>query len=119
MSAFYRFLRPLLLVFLASFASLACSKSTDKIAWADLPREAQETIALIEAGGPFPYSRDGIVFQNRERLLPWQKRGYYREYTVKTPYSRTRGARRIISGAEREYYYTADHYNSFQRVTLP
>lgn len=86
----------------------------------DLPPEAQQTIALIRQGGPFPYEKDGAVFGNYERVLPQQKRGYYREFTVKTPRARNRGARRIIAGGEqarpREYYYTADHYRSFKRV---
>ncbi len=83
---------------------------------AGLPPEAHETLALIKRGGPFPYSRDGIVFQNRENLLPAKSRGYYREYTVPTPGVKTRGARRIISGQGGEYYYTPDHYRSFLRI---
>ena len=81
-----------------------------------LPPEARETLALIRKGGPFPYAKDGAVFGNREGALPAQKRGYYREYTVKTPHVRTRGARRIIWGAGGEYYYTDDHYNHFWRI---
>jgi ribonuclease T1 len=81
-----------------------------------LPGEARETIALIRKGGPFPYAKDGIVFGNREAILPRQKRGYYREYTVKTPHERTRGARRIIWGKGGEFYYTDDHYSHFRRV---
>ncbi|RPH44029.1 MAG: ribonuclease [Burkholderiales bacterium] len=85
-----------------------------------LPREARETLALIRAGGPFPYSKDGTVFGNRERLLPRQPRGYYTEYTVKTPGSRDRGARRIVAGGDArvsgEYWYTDDHYRSFRRI---
>lgn len=86
------------------------------IAYARLPREAQETIGLIDAGGPFPYSQDGTTFGNRERLLPLQPQGYYREYTVITPGSRDRGARRIVAGRGGELYYTDDHYDSFRRV---
>lgn len=82
----------------------------------ELPREARETIALIRHGGPFPYAKDGVVFSNREGALPKKHRGYYREYTVKTPHVRTRGARRIIWGAGGEYYYTDDHYNHFWRI---
>jgi len=82
-----------------------------------LPAEARETLALIREGGPFPYAKDGSIFGNRERLLPPQKRGFYREYTVPTPGSRDRGARRIIAGGSREYYWTADHYRSFQRIS--
>jgi ribonuclease T1 len=82
----------------------------------ELPREARETLALIRQGGPFPYRRDGIVFGNRERRLPVQSNGYYREYTVPTPGARDRGARRIIAGGSGEYYYTGDHYNTFRRI---
>ena len=81
-----------------------------------LPREARRTIALIEAGGPFPYRQDGATFGNRERLLPAQPAGYYREYTVPTPGSRDRGARRLVLGDSGELYYTADHYRSFTRI---
>jgi ribonuclease T1 len=81
-----------------------------------LPPEAQETIARIEAGGPFPYKQDGRVFHNREGLLPQAQRGYYREYTVRTPGARDRGARRIVAGREGEYSYTEDHYRSFRRI---
>jgi ribonuclease T1 len=85
-----------------------------------LPREARETLALIRGGGPFPYDKDGTVFGNRERLLPRQPRGYYTEYTVKTPGSRDRGARRIVAGGDArtsgEYWYTDDHYRSFRRI---
>jgi ribonuclease T1 len=82
----------------------------------ELPREARETLALIKQGGPFPYKRDGVVFGNRERHLPAQPSGYYREYTVPTPGARDRGARRIIAGTPGEYYYTEDHYNTFRRI---
>lgn len=82
----------------------------------DLPREAQQTIRLIDKGGPFPYSRDGIEFQNRERILPRKQRGYYSEYTVITPGSNDRGARRIVAGENGELYYTDDHYDSFKEV---
>lgn len=83
---------------------------------AELPRQARETIALIDAGGPFPFDRDGITFQNRESLLPRKPKGYYREYTVITPGSSDRGARRIIAGKGGELYYTDDHYDSFREV---
>jgi ribonuclease T1 len=83
---------------------------------AQLPVEARETIALIEKGGPYPYAKDGAVFGNREGVLPHAKRGYYREYTVKTPGVRTRGARRIVAGNGGELYYSDDHYNHFRRV---
>ncbi|MBJ6982022.1 ribonuclease domain-containing protein [Luteimonas sp. MC1572] len=85
-------------------------------AHAFLPPEAFDTLALIDRGGPFPHRQDGGVFQNRERLLPQQPRGHYREYTVATPGARDRGARRIVTGGDppREWYYTADHYGSFR-----
>ena len=82
----------------------------------ELPAEARETLALIQAGGPFPYARDGVVFGNREGLLPKQPRGYYREYTVRTPGARDRGPRRIVAGKRGEYYYTEDHYRTFRRI---
>ena len=81
-----------------------------------LPAEALATLELIRKGGPYPYAKDGAVFGNREGILPKQKRGYYREYTVKTPGQRTRGARRIVAGKPGEYYYTEDHYNHFSRI---
>lgn len=84
---------------------------------AGLPAEAITTIGLIERGGPFPYARDGIVFMNREGLLPQHPRGYWHEYTVPTPGESDRGARRIIHGAGGELYYSGDHYASFHRVT--
>lgn len=87
-----------------------------QIAVAELPAEARETLALIRQGGPFPYERDGAVFGNFERRLPQRERGYYREYTVKTPGVKSRGARRIVMGKGGEAYYTADHYQSFRRV---
>jgi len=87
-----------------------------EIAAAQLPSEARATLALIRKGGPFPYAKDGSAFGNREAVLPRQKRGYYREYTVKTPGSRTRGARRIVKGGGGELFYTDDHYNSFRRI---
>ena len=86
------------------------------IAVRGLPIEARATLELIKAGGPFPYAQDGRVFSNREKLLPLQKRGYYREYTVRTPGVRHRGARRIVAGSGGEYYYTEDHYSSFKRI---
>jgi ribonuclease T1 len=85
-----------------------------------LPKEAIATLRLIERGGPYPYRQDDGVFQNRERKLPMQPRGYYREYTVKTPGSRDRGARRVVAGGQPpvEFFYTDDHYRSFRRFTL-
>jgi ribonuclease T1 len=82
-----------------------------------LPIEAQRTVALIDRGGPFPYAKDGATFGNRERLLPVQRTGYYREYTVPTPGSDDRGARRVIAGdGGRQLFYTGDHYASFVRI---
>ncbi|BBU28371.1 hypothetical protein BTHE68_21050 [Burkholderia sp. THE68] len=87
---------------------------------AQLPRQAVATLRLIEAGGPFPFEKDGVVFGNRERLLPRHARGYYHEYTVPTPRARDRGARRIVCGGPRKQigdcYYTDDHYASFKRI---
>ncbi|MEN1942031.1 ribonuclease domain-containing protein [Luteimonas sp. MJ174] len=85
-------------------------------ALAFLPAEAHATLALIDRGGPYPHRQDGGVFQNRERLLPQRPHGHYREYTVDTPGSRDRGARRIVTGGDppMEWHYTADHYRSFR-----
>src|SRR5260221_14054442 len=83
---------------------------------ADLPREARETLTLIRQGGPFPFARDGAIFSNREGRLPRAARCTYREYTVKTPGSRDRGARRIIAAGSDQFWYTADHYRSFRRI---
>ena len=92
----------------------------DDIAAGNLPQEARQTLDLIKQGGPYPYAKDGVVFGNYEGVLPKQKRGYYHEFTVKTPKARNRGARRIISGGNPqtsgEYYYTKDHYQTFQRI---
>lgn len=86
------------------------------IAVAELPAEAHDTLRAIKQGGPFAHQRDGVVFRNFERILPKQPRGYYREYTVKTPGARNRGARRIVCGEPVECYYTADHYQTFKRI---
>ncbi len=87
---------------------------------AELPTQGQQTFERIHQGGPFAYEKDGVVFGNRERLLPSEKRGYYREYTVKTSGSRDRGTRRIVCGgapkAPDACFYTADHYASFRRI---
>jgi ribonuclease T1 len=86
----------------------------------DLPVEAQKTLVLIKQGGPFPYAKDGVVFGNYEGILPKRKRGYYHEFTVKTPRARNRGARRIVAGGDPitsgEYYYTDNHYVTFMRI---
>jgi ribonuclease T1 len=85
-----------------------------------LPAQGIETYQRILQGGPFPYEKDGVVFGNREHQLPATKRGYYREYTVKTPGSRDRGARRMVCGGPAKTpdtcYYTADHYASFRKI---
>jgi ribonuclease T1 len=88
------------------------------IAAADLPKEGRETLALIHKGGPYPYSRDGVVFSNREGILPKKPRGTYREYTVKTPGSRDRGARRIVCAGKQQSpcYYSGDHYATFKII---
>jgi ribonuclease T1 len=82
----------------------------------ELPPEGVETLQLIEDGGPFPYSKDGSTFQNREGILPKQPSGFYQEYTVETPGSDDRGARRIIGGDDGSRFYTDDHYASFREV---
>jgi ribonuclease T1 len=87
----------------------------------DLPIQGQRTYRLILQGGPFAHGKDGVVFGNRERLLPLARRGYYREYTVGTPGARNRGARRIVCGGFRPVapdacWYTSDHYASFMRI---
>ena len=97
------------------------ASTTAVVSLAELPPEAVKTHRLILSGGPFPYSKDGSVFGNRERLLPAHPRGFYREYTVKTPGARNRGARRIVCGgkqpaAPEACYYPADHYASFRRI---
>ncbi len=98
----------------------AKESSSATVALTDLPVQGQQTYALILRGGPFEFEKDGVVFGNRERLLPNHKRGYYREYTVKTPGSRNRGQRRIVCGGVPRTpdtcYYTADHYASFRKI---
>jgi len=111
----------LLVAFCLSWSAFARGPAPlDLVRIGDLPPEARTTLAQIKQGGPFPYAKDGAVFGNYEGLLPKRKRGYYREFTVKTPGSRNRGARRIVSGGEPaasgEYYYTEDHYATFKRI---
>jgi len=108
-----RFL-PGLLLFLASGAF--AFSPVGEIQAKDLPKEGLATVAQIRKGGPFPYPRDGITFANREKLLPARERGWYREYTVRTPGERTRGARRIVAGRDGTLYYSDDHYRSFRRI---
>jgi len=103
-----------LLAFLFSFSAFCFSEG--EIDKKQLPREAVESIALIRKGGPYPHERDGAVFSNREKRLPARERGWYREYTVRTPGERTRGARRIVAGRDGTLYYTDDHYRSFKRI---
>ncbi|MFE5829610.1 ribonuclease domain-containing protein [Streptomyces sp. NPDC056488] len=101
----------------APVSARAAVAAVGEICYSALPSQAHTTLGLIDAGGPFPYSQDGSVFQNREGILPARTSGYYHEYTVKTPGSTTRGARRIVTGnATREDYYTADHYASFDLI---
>ena len=100
----------------AAQAQRVAPGDSTSVAVAELPREARATVALIRKGGPFPFPRDGIVFANRERQLPSQKRGYYHEYTVPTPGERSRGARRIVAGNGGELWYSDDHYAHFRRV---
>lgn len=110
------------LFLLAAFFSVAVQARgvLGEVPVGQLPPEARQTLALIKSEGPFPYAKDGVVFGNYERILPKRKRGYYREYTVKTPGARNRGARRIIAGGQPqisgEYYYTTDHYETFRRI---
>ena len=101
-------------------AAARSTSTTAEIGVAELPAEARDVLARIHAGGPFRYERDGVVFGNRERLLPERKRGYYHEYTVATPGAKNRGALRIVCGgpktAPEACWYTADHYQSFARI---
>jgi len=115
----------LLWVFWASALALQAKTMPEAangtVAMQQLPREGQETYQLIHQGGPFPFEKDGVVFGNRERILPQQARGYYHEYTVKTPGERTRGARRIVCGGLEvqkpvNCYYSDDHYSTFREI---
>ena len=122
-------LRPAVRLLLAAAVACGCATAalartaTDAlpdVAASALPKEAREVLVLIRAGGPFPHERDGVAFGNRERLLPIKPKGYYREYTVRTPGVRTRGARRIVCGGPPATpdacYYTPDHYRSYSRI---
>ena len=111
-------MRALLFLLLGCLCGLAQAQSISR---ADLPPQGRETLALIAQGGPFPHKRDGITFNNFEKLLPQQRRGYYREYTVRTPRVKHRGARRIVCGGQEPRqpdacWYTADHYTSFRKI---
>ena len=106
---------------LVALASPGCARTAEvTIAVAQLPGEARATLANVRSGPPFPYERDGVWFGNREQLLPAKPRGYYREYTVRTPGVSHRGARRIVCGgrptAPEACWYTSDHYQSFSRI---
>ena len=113
-------MRTLMLAAALVVAAPAFALSEPEIGVRDLPKEGRDVLAQIRKGGPFAYERDGVVFGNRERLLPLKARGYYHEYTVPTPGARNRGARRIVCGGTPKSpdvcYYTADHYNSFARI---
>ena len=108
----------------ATTTAATTTAATTTVSVSQLPTEAQQTLQLIHRGGPFPFRKDGAVFANREQLLPQRPRGYYTEYTVRTPDTRDRGARRIVAGrgtdgdpgTSGEYYYTEDHYNTFRRI---
>ena len=104
------------LLALAAAGSLHASAAD--ISVDQLPQEARQTLQLIRQGGPFPHERDGVVFGNFERRLPREPRGYYHEYTVRTPGQHGRGARRIVAGGNppRVFYYTDDHYQSFRQI---
>ena len=115
---------------LAALSLLAASASEARsftcgvgqsVAARDLPKQGRDTLTLIAAGGPFASNRDGITFNNRERILLKEKRGYYREYTVRTPGVKNRGARRIVCGGAElsidQCYYSDDHYQSFKCIT--
>ncbi len=113
-----RFLLILVALLLSLGAFARGPVATAEIRVGDLPPEARQTLALIRKGGPYPYRQDGTRFGNRERLLPLQAQDYYREFTVTTPGSRDRGARRIVAGGSPpvEFFYTDDHYRSFRRI---
>ena len=120
-------MRALLAAVLAGFVCLSSAASAQdqrsaairEISAAELPAQALATIELIRKGGPYPHQRDGLVFGNFEKRLPLRERGYYREYTVRTPGATGRGARRIVAGKGGELYYTEDHYESFRRIKEP
>lgn len=97
-------------------AAQAGSDGLAVVALAELPPEAADTVELIDAGGPFPHDQDDGTFFNREGLLPDEPEGFYREYTVETPGSDDRGARRIVAGDDGALYWTDDHYASFSRI---
>ncbi|WP_092929001.1 ribonuclease domain-containing protein [Actinopolyspora alba] len=101
-------------------AAAACGNTSgfERVALSSLPPEATDTVRLIQQGGPYPYPEDGGVFHNWEGILPDCPDGYYHEYTVETPGIDHRGARRFVVGSEGEYFYTADHYESFRLTDI-
>ena len=107
-------------LFVLSTCALAYSDPAATIASVELPAEARQVLANIRTGPPFPFERDGVAFGNRERLLPSKPRGYYHEYTVRTPGMKSRGARRIVCGGAPRTpdacWYSSDHYQSFARI---
>jgi ribonuclease T1 len=109
-----------LLLTVPPVAARGAVEALPAITQAELPKEGREVLAAIRSGGPFHYDRDGVAFGNRERILPPKHRGYYREYTVRTPGAKDRGARRIVCGGAATTpdacFYTSDHYQSFQRI---
>ena len=116
-----------MLLCLAAVLSSAAFARTEpqalaEVALVDLPKEARDVYALVVKGGPFPFDRDGVVFRNREKLLPLQPRDHYHEYTVRTPGVASRGGRRLVCGgppkAPEACYYSADHYRSFRKIRL-
>jgi ribonuclease T1 len=116
----FRWLLCTLLVCATATLARTAPHDVQEVALADLPREVQEVYARIGSGGPFRYERDGVTFGNRERLLPSMPRGYYHEYTVRTPGVSSRGARRVVCGgpvrSPEVCYYSDDHYQSFKRI---
>ncbi|MGW0749334.1 ribonuclease domain-containing protein [Streptomyces sp. NPDC002587] len=100
----------------ASTGSPSWAQGLETVRAAELPRQARDVLALIDEGGPYPYRQDGAVFGNFEKALPRQKRGYYHEFTVRSPGERDRGARRIVAGEGGEFFYTDDHYETFKAV---
>ena len=104
----------------AVVAGGALAETLAEVALAELPKEAQQVYELVAKGGPFPFDRDGVVFGNREKLLPAKPRGYYHEYTVRTPGVTNRGGRRLVCGGKKTApdacYYTDDHYRSFRKI---
>ncbi|MCX6460804.1 MAG: hypothetical protein NTZ03_10910 [Actinobacteria bacterium] len=100
-------------------APTAPTTSLQTITVSELPPQAVETLKRIRSGGPFPYKQDGVVFQNRERILPKQANGYYHEYTVKKPGESDRGPWRLVTGQDGAVFWTSDHYSSFQEVVQP